>query len=67
MADNNEKTTVVGWWEGLKAEFGKIFWPDRAQVGKQSFAVIVASIFIALLIVFFDMIIQYGVDFLVNL
>ncbi len=67
MSDNKEKATLLTWWEGLKAEFGKIFWPDTTQVTKQSTAVIVASVIIALLIVFFDMIIQYGVDFLVNL
>ena len=67
MADNKENSKLVGWWEGLKAEFGKIFWPDAEKTTKQSTAVIVASVIIALLIVFFDMIIQYGVDFLVNL
>lgn len=67
MADTKEKTTLSDWWSGLRAEFGKIFWPDREQVTKQSAAVVVVSIIIALLIVFFDMIIQYGVDILVNL
>ena len=66
MADNKEKFSIVGWWEGLKAEFGKIFWPDANKTAKQSTAVVVASVIIALLIVFFDMIIKYGVDFLVN-
>ena len=67
MSDTGEKVKISDWWGDLKAEFGKIFWPDRTQVTKQSAAVVVVSIIIALLIVFFDMIIQYGVDFLVNL
>ena len=37
------------------------------MVGKQSAAVIVVSIVVGLIIVVLDMIIQYGVEFLVNL
>jgi preprotein translocase subunit SecE len=68
MAEKREgKVTFADRWNGLKAEFGKIVWPDGQTIYKQSVAVILATILIALLIVFFDMIIQYGVDFLVNL
>ncbi|MCR4798318.1 MAG: preprotein translocase subunit SecE [Lachnospiraceae bacterium] len=68
MAEKKEgKVTFADRWNGLKAEFGKIVWPDGQTIYKQSVAVILATILIALLIVFFDMIIQYGVDFLVNL
>ncbi len=68
MAEKKDgKVTFADRWNGLKAEFGKIVWPDGQTIYKQSVAVILATILIALLIVFFDMIIQYGVDFLVNL
>ena len=68
MAENKEgKVTFADRINGLKAEFGKIVWPDGQTIYKQSVAVILVTIVIALLIVFFDMIIQYGVDFLVNL
>ena len=65
MADN--KKTVRDFWDDLKAEFGKIVWPDGETISRQSVATIVVSVFVALVIVFFDMIIQYGVDFLVEL
>ncbi|MCR4999481.1 MAG: preprotein translocase subunit SecE [Lachnospiraceae bacterium] len=64
---SNEKKSFADRLDGLKAEFGKIFWPDRSMVFRQSTATIVVSVVIALLIVFFDMVIKLGVDFLVNL
>ena len=68
MAEKKEgKVTFADRMNGLKTEFGKIVWPDGQTIYKQSVAVILVTILVALLIVFFDMIIQYGVDFLVNL
>ncbi|SFT48827.1 preprotein translocase subunit SecE [Lachnospiraceae bacterium XBD2001] len=62
-----EKKSFADRLDGLKAEFGKIFWPDGKMVFRQSTATIVVSVIVALLIVFFDMIIKLGVDFLVRL
>ena len=67
MADSSKKRDVRDWWDDLKAEFGKIVWPDGRTISRQSAATIAVSVFVALLIVFFDMIIQYGVDRLVAL
>lgn len=67
MADSSKKRDVRDWWDDLKAEFGKIVWPDGRTISRQSVATIVVSVFVALMIVFFDMIIQYGVDRLVAL
>lgn len=67
MADKKEKLSLSQKFSGLRAEFSKITWPDRKRLSKQSIAVIVATCILGLLIVFFDMIIQYGVDFLVEL
>ncbi len=66
MADT-EKKTLAKRWAGLKAEFSKIIWPEAPSVGKQTVAVVVTSIVVALIIVIFDYVIQYGVDFLVRL
>lgn len=52
---------------GIKTEFAKIYWPDRKKVTKQTIAVIAVSAIMGVLIVFFDMIIQYGLDFLFTL
>ncbi len=67
MAENKDKVTFLDRWAGLKAEFGKIVWPDGKTISRQSVAVILVSIVVALIIVFFDMIIQYGVNFLTSL
>lgn len=66
MADD-KKMTMSQRISGLKTEFSKIVWPEPQSIGKQSTAVIVLSVVIALIIVVLDMVIQYGVDFLVNL
>ena len=70
MAEAKTKTKKkrsAEWWDGIKTEFGKIVWADRKTVGRQTTAVVIISIILGLLIVFFDMIIQYGVDKFVKL
>ena len=52
---------------GLKAEFHKIIWPDKESLTKQTTAVVVTSVVLGLIIALLDYVIQYGVDFLVNL
>ncbi len=67
MAEGKTKKTWSDRWEGLKTEFRKIAWADRSTVGHQTTAVVIVSVILALIIVCFDMVIQYGVDKLVNL
>ncbi|MDD6193900.1 MAG: preprotein translocase subunit SecE [Lachnospiraceae bacterium] len=62
-----EKKTVSKRWAGLKSEFSKIIWPEAPSVRRQTVAVVVSSIVIALIIVILDYAIQYGIDFLVKL
>lgn len=69
MADNAnvEKAPKTSWVEGLKAEFRKIIWPTKEDLGRQTVAVVVVSVVVGLMIAVMDALIQYGVDFLVNL
>ena len=69
MADNAkvENAPKTSWLEGLKSEFGKIIWPAKEQLAKQTAAVIVVSVVVGLMITILDTFIQYGIDFLVNL
>lgn len=53
-------------WEGVKAEFGKISWPDKDMLLKQSVAVVGVSVVLGCIIAVLDMVLQYGVDFLVK-
>lgn len=67
MSDSKEKVTMAERWEGLKSEFGKIVWLGGEDIAKQTTATVISSVIIALLIAIFDMLIQYGVDWLVKL
>ena len=69
MADNAklEKAPKTSWFEGLKAEFGKIVWPAKESLAKQTVAVVAVSVVVGLLVAVLDTFIQYGIDFLVKL
>ena len=66
MAEKTEKNQK-SWFEGLKAEFKKIIWPDRKSLVKQTGAVVAVSIVLGMIIAILDFIFQHGVDVLVNI
>ena len=66
-AKEKKKRSIGAWWSGIRSEWSKIVWPDRKKVGRQTVATIIVSAVIAILIVFFDMVIRYGVDRLMTL
>ena len=61
------ETQKSDWFTGLKAEFSKIMWPTKEQRAKETTAVVIVSVILGVIIALLDFIIQYGVDFLVNL
>ena len=64
----SEKTPKpVRFWDGVKAEFKKIAWPDKDDLLKQSVAVVAISIVVGAIIAVLDFALQYGVDFLTTL
>lgn len=58
---------VANWFKGLKVEFKKVIWPDNATLTRQTVAVVVTSVVVGLLIALIDVIVQNGVDLLINL
>ncbi len=62
-----EKTQKKSWFDGLKAEFRKIIWPDKKTTAKQTVAVLAVSIVLGIIIAILDLIVKYGVDFLVTI
>lgn len=54
----------TSFWKSIKTEFGKIIWPDKDGLLKQSAAVLCISIVLGLIITFLDTLIQYGINFL---
>ncbi|MCD7807568.1 MAG: preprotein translocase subunit SecE [Lachnospiraceae bacterium] len=61
-----EKKEKTGFFKGVKAEFKKITWPDRNSVVRQSAAVIGISVVVGVIIAVLDMIIQYGISFIIG-
>jgi len=61
-----EITPKKSWFDGLKAEFRKIIWPNKQDLVKQTTAVVVVSVALGVIIALLDFIVQYGIDFLVN-
>ena len=55
QTENVEKAPKTSWFDGVKAEFKKIIWPEQKSVVRQTIAVIVTWA------------IQHGVNFLVGL
>ena len=69
MSDNAEKVVApkTSWFTGLKSEYRKIIWPDKKSLGKQTLAVTVASVVAGLVIAGIDVLVQYAINFIVNL
>ena len=67
MAEKTEKSLKKNWFDGLKAEFKKIIWPDRKSLVKETGAVVAVSIVLGMIISILDFIFKYGVDILVNI
>ena len=66
MAEKKEKAKKTSWLKGLKAEFKKIIWPYKKTLAKQTVAVTACSIVLGAIIAVVDVIVKYGVDFLVK-
>ncbi len=60
---NDSKKT--GWFDGMKAEFAKIIWPDKPKIIKNTTAVVLVSIFVAVAVKISDLLIQAVLNLLV--
>ena len=67
--EKTSKAPKENWFAGLKAEFGKIIWPAKESLAKQTTAVVIVSVVVVvgLIIAVLDFFIQHGVDILVKL
>ena len=65
MADTNEKK--ISFWSGVKAEFGKIVWPNGKGAFRQSVAVIMISVVSGLIIALIDFAAKSGVNWITSL
>jgi preprotein translocase subunit SecE len=60
-------TQKKSWFDGLKAEFRKIIWPNRDTLVRETGAVVAVSIVLGMIIAILDFVFQYGVNILVNI
>ena len=68
MSENAaKKTKKPSFFKGVKAEFKKITWLDKASLLKQTLAVISVSVVVGVVIALMDSVIQYGVNILLSL
>ena len=59
-----KKEKKPSFWSGLKKEYRKIVFADKETVAKQTVAVVVMSIVIGALIAVLDMIMKFGLSFI---
>lgn len=55
-----EKAPKKSWFKGLKSEFKKIIWPDKATVARQTTAVVLITVVLGVIIVVIDYLVQIG-------
>lgn len=56
-----DKTQKPSFFKGLKSEFKKIIWPDKASIARQTTAVVIISVALGVVIKLLDMIITTGI------
>ena len=62
-----EKQKKKSWFKGLKAEFKKIVWPDKKSLARESAAVVASAVALGIIIKVLDVVINYGIEFLMGL
>lgn len=62
--ESKKTSGAKGFIEGLKAEYNKIVFPTRENLTKETFATIVVSLVIGLLIAGLDLIMRTGLNFI---
>lgn len=62
ISKDNTAPKKKSFFKGLKAEFGRIIWPDKDKVIKETTAVLVACVILALVIAGMDFLIQIGLE-----
>ena len=69
MAEDAKKLSLGGkishFFGGVRAEYNKIVFTDRATVRKQTIAVVIVSIFVGVLIAAIDFILKYLLHFVI--
>lgn len=65
MNNEKKKSGIKNWFQGLQSEFNKISWPDKDTLVRETVTVSVVALILGILVATLDMVLQYGLDFLV--
>ncbi len=69
MGEANNKTakriSKPSRWHGIKKEFNRISWPKRDMLLKQSFAVVIITVILSVIIALIDVVIKSGMGLLI--
>ncbi len=68
MSKNNKTSSPSlkrSWFQELKGEFAKITWPTKNALAKKSTVALVVSIIVGLLIAGIDLLLKYGLSFII--
>ena len=57
---------MAAFFKGVKAEFKKIIWPSRETLAKETFAVIVVSVILGVIIAALDWLFQIGLGLIIK-
>ena len=65
-ATKKKESRIKTWWKGVKAEFSRIIWPDKATIIRQTVVVVVITIIVGVLISLIDSVVQLGLDAIIG-
>lgn len=66
MSEKKEASVKkTSWWQGIKAEFKKIIWPDKKSLVRETIAVYVVTILLGVIIMLIDYVVKFGIDFII--
>ena len=60
------KKQKKSWFNGLRAEFSNSIWPDQKSLTKETIAVLVVSVLLGVIISVVDLIVRFGIEFIVK-
>lgn len=66
MAENKE-SRLRSFFRGVKVEWGKIIWPSKNTLAKQTGAVVVVSVILSAIIAILDYLMKSGLDKLLTI
>ena len=61
-ASKTPKAPKVKFFDGVKAEFKKIIWPDKDTLTKETAVVVVSTVILGIVIAALDLIIKFGLN-----